>query len=120
MLAVENYHEKEDYLSNIEPDDSIQTMDMPVDADHEKKKRFEKLFIPLIDRLYNMALRITRNPDDADDLVQETYLKAYRFFNNFQVNTNARAWIMTIMMNTFRTRYRKSQKEPTKSVFAKR
>jgi RNA polymerase sigma-70 factor (ECF subfamily) len=117
MLAVENYHEKEDYISDIEPNNPVRTMDMPADQDNEKKERFERLFIPLIDRLYNMALRITRNPDDAEDLVQETYLKAYRFFDNFETNTNARAWIMTIMMNTFRTRYRKSQKEPVKVDF---
>ena len=117
MLAVENYHDKEDYISDIEPNNPVQTMDMPADQDNEKREQFESLFIPFIDRLYNMALRITRNPDDAEDLVQETYLKAYRFFDNFETNTNARAWIMTIMMNTFRTRYRKSQKEPVKVDF---
>jgi RNA polymerase sigma-70 factor (ECF subfamily) len=114
MLAVESYRGKEDYLSDIEPNDPVQVMDIPTDMDREKKEHFEKLFIPLLDRLYNMALRIMRNPDDAEDLVQETYLKAYRFFDNFKPDTNARAWIMTIMMNTFRTRYRKLQKEPVK------
>lgn len=73
--------------------------------------------MPFIDGLYNLALRTTRNPDDAADLVQETYLKAFRFFDNYRTNTNARAWIMTIMMNTFRTGYRKLQKEPARVDF---
>lgn len=113
MLAVKDHHESEEYLSGYISNDTMQPVNMPVKTDREKKEQFEELFIPLIDRLYNMALRITRNPDDAQDLVQETYLKAYRFFDNFETNTNAKAWIMTIMMNTFRTKYRKSQKEPT-------
>jgi RNA polymerase sigma-70 factor (ECF subfamily) len=114
MLAVKDHDEKTDYYLDMESDNPVQPMDMTVDADHEKKARFERMFIPFIDRLYNMALRITRNPDDAQDLVQETYLKAFRFFDNFQENTNARAWITTIMINTFRTKYRKSQKEPAR------
>jgi RNA polymerase sigma-70 factor (ECF subfamily) len=65
-----------------------------------------------MDRLYNLALRMTKNSNDAEDLVQEAYLKAFRFFDNFQEGTNARAWIMTILTNTFRTKYRKEQKEP--------
>lgn len=75
-------------------------------------EKFEDLFMPFIDGLYNLALRMTRNQDDAEDLVQETYLKAYRFYERFRTNTNARAWITTILMNTFRTAYRKSLKEP--------
>jgi RNA polymerase sigma-70 factor (ECF subfamily) len=79
----------------------------------EKKERFESTFLPLTDGLYNFALRMTRNGDNAQDLVQETYLRAYRFYDRFQENTNAKAWIYTIMINTFRTKYRKSQKEPS-------
>ncbi len=82
-------------------------------AKQDKKKRFEDLFLPLMDDLYNFALRMTKNPGDAEDLVQETYLKAYRFFNQFQEGTNTRAWIITILTNTFRTKYRKDQKVPT-------
>jgi len=78
----------------------------------DKKQKFEELFIPLMDNLYNLALRMTRNSGDAEDLVQETYLKAFRYFHHFQQGTNARAWIMKILTNTFRTKYRKSQKEP--------
>lgn len=114
MIAVIGNYEVDDYFSDSGQNTPAQSFKNPGVADHEKKERFERLFIPLIDRLYNLALRVTRNSEDAEDLVQETYLKAYRFFDNFQINTNARAWIMTIMINTFRTRYRKSQKEPLK------
>lgn len=80
--------------------------------DQEKKREFEELFVPLLDNLYNIALRMTRNPKDAEDLVQEAYLKAYRFFHRFERGTNARAWILTVLTNTFRTRYRKKKQEP--------
>lgn len=83
----------------------------------DKIKKFENLFLPLMDNLYNLALRMTRNPGDAEDLVQETYLKAYRFFSHFTEGTNARAWIITILTNTFRTKYRKAQKEPDQVDF---
>lgn len=81
-------------------------------ADQEKKKEFEGIFLPLLDNLYNIALRMTRNVKDAEDLVQEAFLKAYRFFHRFERGTNARAWILTILTNTFRTRYRKKKQEP--------
>ena len=86
-------------------------------TNQDKKRRFEELFLPLMDNLYNLAMRMTRNPGDAEDLVQETYLKAYRFFDHFQQGTNAKAWIITILTNTFRTKYRKSQKEPDQVDF---
>jgi RNA polymerase sigma-70 factor (ECF subfamily) len=77
-----------------------------------KKRDFEELFLPLLDNLYSIALRMARNEKDAEDLVQETYLKAFRFFHRFERGTNARAWILTILTNTFRTRYRKKKQEP--------
>jgi len=80
--------------------------------EQEKKREFEELFVPLLDNLYNIALRMTRNPKDAEDLVQEAYLKAFRFFHRFEKGTNARAWILTILTNTFRTKYRKKKQEP--------
>jgi RNA polymerase sigma-70 factor, ECF subfamily len=81
-------------------------------TDQAKKKEFEELFLPLLDNLYSIGLRMTRNERDAEDLVQETYLKAFRFFHRFERGTNARAWILTILTNTFRTRYRKKKQEP--------
>src|SRR4030067_3020677 len=82
-------------------------------AEQAKKKEFEELFLPLLDNLYSIALRMTRNEKDAEDLVQETYLKAFRFFHRFERGTNARAWVLTILTNTFRTRYRKKNQEPS-------
>jgi RNA polymerase sigma-70 factor (ECF subfamily) len=86
-------------------------------TNQDKKRKFEEQFLPLMDNLYNIAMRMTRNSADAEDLVQETYLKAYRFFDHFQEGTNARAWIITILTNTFRTKYRKYQKEPVQVDF---
>jgi RNA polymerase sigma-70 factor (ECF subfamily) len=85
---------------------------MLVATENEKRSKFENLFLSYMDGLYNLALRMTRNSVDAEDLVQETYLRAYRFFDHFQENTNAKAWIFTILTNTYRTRYRKQQREP--------
>jgi RNA polymerase sigma-70 factor (ECF subfamily) len=113
MLATSNHQESEN-LSSVYGEITAQTLEIPVKAEDGKRKQFEEMFIPLLDSLYNMALRMTRNPEDAEDLVQETYLKAYRFFDKFRENSNPRGWIMTVMLNAFRTRYRKASKEPTK------
>ena len=112
MLAVKTRHECGENSSGHKSNSVAQSVNIRVSADRRKREQFEELFMPFIDGLYNLALRTTRNPDAAADLVQETYLKAFRFFHNFRTNTNARAWIMTIMMNIFRTRYRKLRKEP--------
>jgi RNA polymerase sigma-70 factor (ECF subfamily) len=58
-----------------------------------------------------MAIRLARNPDDANDLLQETVLRAYRFFHQFESGTNCRAWMLTILFNNFRNGYRKSSRE---------
>jgi RNA polymerase sigma-70 factor, ECF subfamily len=76
------------------------------------KERFEREVIPLIPSLYSAALRLTRNPTDAEDLVQETYLRAYRGFAGFREGTNLRAWMYRILTNTFINSYRKRQREP--------
>jgi RNA polymerase sigma-70 factor (ECF subfamily) len=65
-----------------------------------------------MDILYNYALRMTANPDDASDLVQETFMKAYRFWDKYEKGTNIRAWLFRIMKNTYINRYRKESKEP--------
>jgi RNA polymerase sigma-70 factor (ECF subfamily) len=74
--------------------------------------RFEREALPLLSNLYSAALRLTRNPADAEDLVQETYLRAYRGFGSFRPGTNLRAWMYRILMNTFINAYRKRQREP--------
>lgn len=75
---------------------------------------FEKEAIPHRDALFNFALRMTSDVDDADDLVQETYLKAFRFFDKFEKGTNCKAWLFRILKNSFINDYRKSVKEPNK------
>lgn len=76
------------------------------------RARFERDVLPLLPNLYGAALRLTRNPQDADDLVQETYLRAFRGFAGFQEGTNLRAWMYRILTNTFINSYRKKQREP--------
>ncbi len=77
-------------------------------------KEFEKEALPHIDALYNFALKMTGSSDDADDLVQETYLKAFRFFDKFERGTNCKAWMFRILKNSFINDYRKNTKEPDK------
>ena len=76
------------------------------------KERFEREVLPPLPSLYSAALRMTRNPADAEDLVQETYLRAYRGFSGFEEGTNLRAWMYRILTNTCINSYRKKQREP--------
>lgn len=80
----------------------------------EKEHIFENEFLPHIHSIYNFAYRITFNEDDAKDLVQETYLKAFRFIDSFQQGTNAKAWLFRILKNSFINEFRKRSKEPAK------
>lgn len=80
----------------------------------EKDAQFEKEFMPLIGSLYNFAYRLTLDEDDANDLVQETYLKAYRFFDSYEQGTNAKAWLFRILKNSFINEFRKKSKQPSK------
>ncbi|MDI6778619.1 MAG: sigma-70 family RNA polymerase sigma factor [Bacteroidota bacterium] len=77
-----------------------------------KETEFLDEAIPYMDSLYSFARRLTGNPDDADDLLQDTYLKAYRFWDKYEKGTNIRAWLFRIMKNSFINRYRKETKEP--------
>ena len=74
--------------------------------------------MPFVDGLYNTAYRMTRNAEDAEDLVQETYFKAYKYYDKFQEGTNFRAWLFKILKNTFINSYRKKQSIPPQSDFA--
>jgi RNA polymerase sigma-70 factor, ECF subfamily len=78
----------------------------------ELEKRFEVEAMPLLPGLYSAAYRLTRNAADAEDLVQETYLRAFRSFHQFQPGTNLKAWLYRILTNTFINSYRKRQREP--------
>jgi RNA polymerase sigma-70 factor (ECF subfamily) len=76
------------------------------------RERFERDVLPLLPSLYGAALRMTRNPADAEDLVQETYLRAFRGFAGFQEGTNLKAWLYRILTNSFINTYRKKQRQP--------
>jgi len=78
----------------------------------ERGARFERDVLPFLDQLYSAALRMTRNPSDAEDLVQETFAKAFGSFHQFKEGTNLKAWLYRILTNTFINSYRKKQREP--------
>jgi RNA polymerase sigma-70 factor, ECF subfamily len=81
----------------------------------ERNERFERDVLPYLDQLYAAAMRMTRNPADAEDLVQETFAKAYGSFHQYQDGTNLKAWLFRILTNTFINTYRKRQREPQRS-----
>jgi RNA polymerase sigma-70 factor, ECF subfamily len=89
----------------------------PVEESVEQRSaRFERTALPFLDQLYSAALRMTRNPADAEDLVQETYVKAFAAFHQFQEGTNLKAWLYRILTNTFINNYRKRQREPQQTA----
>ncbi|MEV0428328.1 sigma-70 family RNA polymerase sigma factor [Micromonospora sp. NPDC049836] len=81
----------------------------------ERRARFERDAMPFVDQLYAAGLRMTRNPADAEDLVQETYLKAYAAFHQFEQGTNLKAWLYRILTNTYINSYRKRQRQPVQA-----
>ena len=81
----------------------------------QRRARFERDALPFLDQLYAAALRMTRNPADAEDLVQEAYVKAYAAFHQFQPGTNLKAWMYRILTNSFINAYRKRQRQPQQS-----
>jgi RNA polymerase sigma-70 factor (ECF subfamily) len=78
----------------------------------ERAERFERDAMPFMDQLYGAAMRMTKNPTDAEDLVQETYLKAFGAFTSFTEGTNLKAWLFRILTNTYINIYRKKQRQP--------
>lgn len=80
----------------------------------ELYSNFENEVVPHKTALYNFALKLTGNIDEAEDLVQETFLKAFRFFDKFELGTNSKAWLFRILKNSFINDYRKESKEPNK------
>jgi len=85
----------------------------PEETDEQLTARFERDAIPLLDQLYGGALRMTRNPADAEDLLQETMVKAYAGFRSFRAGTNLKAWLYRILTNTYINSYRKRQRQPS-------
>jgi RNA polymerase sigma-70 factor, ECF subfamily len=99
------------------PDGAVDpaVVDQAAETPEQRAERFERDAMPLIDQLYGAALRMTRNPADAEDLVQETYLKAYSAFGTFRAGTNLKAWLYRILTNTYINGYRKRQRQPLQS-----
>lgn len=83
-------------------------------SEQEKREIFNQEFLPHINSMYNFAYRLALDRDDAKDLVQDTYFKAFRFIESFQRGTNAKAWLFRILKNSFINEYRKKVKEPNK------
>ncbi len=86
------------------------------ETSEQRTARFERDALPFLDQLYSAALRMTRNPADAEDLVQETFVKAFAAFHQFQEGTNLKAWLYRILTNTFINTYRKKQRQPQQSM----
>jgi RNA polymerase sigma-70 factor, ECF subfamily len=82
----------------------------------EKRHLFEQVALPHLDALYSAALRLTRNSDDAKDLLQDTVLRSYKFFDQFKQGTNCRAWLLTILYNSFRNNCRRGTREQVAST----
>ena len=85
--------------------------------ENNRRKEFEDIAMEHVDSLYSMAIRLVFNKEEAEDLVQETYLKAYRFFDTFQKGTNIKAWLFKILRNTFINKYRKAVNLPSEIFY---
>lgn len=84
---------------------------MPYSSDHEKRVQFETVALPFMQALYNTALRLTSDEQDAADILQDTYFRAYRTFDNFRPGTNCKAWLFTILYSVFVNRWKKARRE---------
>ncbi len=104
----------EQFGSDTEPE--VGTVDLDTETDAERTLRFERDALPFLDQLYSAAMRMTRNPADAEDLVQETFAKAFSAFHQFKPGTNLKAWLYRILTNTFINNYRKKQRQPQQSM----
>ncbi len=85
------------------------------ETEAQRSERFERDALPFVDQLYAAGLRMTRNPADAEDLVQETFLKAFAAFHQFEEGTNLKAWLYRILTNTYINSYRKRQRQPVQA-----
>ena len=102
-------------LSDL-PADEAAEVDVATESEADRAARFERDALPFLDQLYGAAMRMTRNPSDAEDLVQETFAKAYASFHQFKPGTNLKAWLYRILTNTFINSYRKKQRQPQQAM----
>ncbi len=91
-------------------------VDVATETPEERSERFQRDALPFLDQLYSAGMRMTRNPADAEDLVQETFAKAYSSFHQYRPGTNLKAWLYRILTNTFINSYRKKQRQPQQSM----
>jgi RNA polymerase sigma-70 factor, ECF subfamily len=101
---------------DVQAPDDISELDVATETDEERAARFERDALQYLDQLYSAAMRMTRNPADAEDLVQETFAKAFSSFHQFRPGTNLKAWLYRILTNTFINNYRKKQRQPQQSM----
>ena len=100
------------YAMNLPSTDAPDEVDVATETPEERTARFERDALPYLDQLYGAALRMARNPADAEDVVQEAYAKAYASFHQFKPGTNLKAWLYRILTNTYINTYRKKQRQP--------
>src|SRR5438309_1166674 len=112
LIEMADSHDGPDGRAGSEHPDPASHEETHQETDEELTARFERDAIPLIDQLYGGALRMTRNPADAEDLLQETMVKAYAGFRSFRAGTNLKAWLYRILTNTYINSYRKRQRQP--------
>ena len=98
--------------SDIPAADDGSRIDPKAETDNQRRARFEQDAMQYLDQLYSGALRMTRNPEDAEDLVQEAFARAYSSFHQYKPGTNLRAWLFRILTNTYINIYRKRQRRP--------
>jgi RNA polymerase sigma-70 factor (ECF subfamily) len=94
---------------------TVMTTDPAAETVEQRTARFERDALVFLDQLYSAALRMTRNPQDAEDLVQETYAKAFAAFDSFKPGTNLKAWLYRILTNSYINTYRKRQRQPVQA-----
>lgn len=100
-------------MTSTSPDDAA--VDLTTETQDARRARFERDAMQYVDQLYSAALRMARDPQDAEDLVQEAYAKAYGSFHQYRPGTNLKAWLYRILTNTYINLYRKRQREPKRS-----
>jgi RNA polymerase sigma-70 factor (ECF subfamily) len=98
---------------NVQAEDA--DLDVSTESEADRKARFERDAMQYVDQLYSAAMRMARNPSDAEDLVQEAYTKAFSAFHQYKPGTNLKAWLYRILTNTYINLYRKRQREPLQS-----
>jgi RNA polymerase sigma-70 factor (ECF subfamily) len=105
--------------ASLEPSSLEKARRLAPGPPHQRSAEFEEVALPYLDALFNLALSLTHNRKDAEDLVQETYLRAFRFFDSYQPGTHIKAWLFRILRNTFINRYRAEKVRPEEVDFDK-